>query len=63
VGALLAAIAGAALLCLVIHGFAIPGRHATHLRAALEAVPTSLIGLAVSYAVGVYTDTRHPRRA
>jgi hypothetical protein len=63
VGALLAAIAGSALFGLAISGFAIPGRNDTHLAAALEAVPGSLIGLAISYAYGVYAESRQPRRA
>jgi hypothetical protein len=63
VGALLAAVAGAALFGLVVSGFTIPGRHDTHLGAAAEAIPGTLIGLAISYAYGVYAERRHPRRA
>ena len=62
VGALLAAIAAAALFGLAISGFTIPGRHDTHAVAAIEAIPGSLIGLALSYAYGVYTERRQPRR-
>ena len=62
VGALLAAIAAAALFGLAISGFTIPGRHDTHIAAALEAIPGSLIGLALSYAYGVYTESAKPRR-
>ena len=63
VGALLAAIVGAALFGLAISGFTIPGRNDTHVAAALEAIPGSLIGLALSYAYGMYTESRQPRRA
>ena len=63
VGALLAAIAGAALFGLALHGFGIPGRDDTDLGAALEAIPGSLIGLGFSYAYGSLTERRDPRRA
>ena len=62
VGALLAAIAGSVIFGLAISGFSIPGRHDTHIAAALEAVPGTLIGLALSYAYGVYAERRDPRR-
>ena len=63
VGALLAAIAGAALFGLAISGFTIPGQSDTHVAAALEAIPGSLIGLGLSYAYGMYVESRQPRRA
>ena len=63
VGALLAAIAGAAIFGLAISGFTIPGRNDTHIAAALEAIPGSLIGLAASYAWGVLDERANPRRA
>ena len=63
VGALLAAIAGAALFGLAISGFTIPGRNDTEIGAALEAIPGSLIGLGFSYAWGVLEERRGPRRA
>jgi hypothetical protein len=63
VGALLAAIAGSALFGLAISGFTIPGRNDTHIAAALEAIPGTLIGLAFSYAWGVLEERRDPRRA
>lgn len=53
VGAFLGAIIGAALVGLIIHGFAIPGRHTTHLVTALEGIPGALIGIAVIYAEGI----------
>jgi hypothetical protein len=63
VGALLAAIAGSVLFGLAISGFTVPGRHDTHIGAALEAIPGCLIGLALSYAYGIYAESRDPRRA
>ena len=53
VGALLGALAGAALFGLIIHGFNIPGRHATTLATAAEAIPGALIGMALVYWEGV----------
>jgi hypothetical protein len=53
VGALIGALIGAALFGWLIHGFSIPGRHATDLATALEAIPGTLIGLAVVWFEGV----------
>jgi hypothetical protein len=53
VGALVGALVGAAVCGLAIHGFAIPGRHATHLSTVLEGVPGALIGMALVYAEGI----------
>ena len=63
VGALLAAIAGAALFGLAISGFTIPGESDTGIGAALEAIPGSLIGLGASYAWGALDERNGPRRA
>jgi uncharacterized membrane protein YeaQ/YmgE (transglycosylase-associated protein family) len=59
VGAFLAAVAGAVLVGLIIHGFSIPGRHDTHIADAFEAIPGALIGLAASY---LYGDRVEPQR-
>jgi len=53
VGAFLGALAGAALCGLIISGFHIPGRHATHLSTALQAVPGALIGMSLVYLEGL----------
>jgi hypothetical protein len=53
VGALIGALIGAALFGWLIHGLSIPGRHATDLATALEAIPGALIGLAVIWFEGV----------
>lgn len=61
VGALLGALAGAALVGLIIHGFSIPGRHATHLSTALEGIPGALIGMAIVYLEGIRRERAHGR--
>ena len=53
VGALLGALAGAILFGLIVNGFTIPGRHATHLATALQAIPGALIGMALVYVEGM----------
>jgi hypothetical protein len=60
VGAFLAAIAGSVLVCLIIHGFSIPGRHDTNISDALEAIPGALIGLAASYFYGDRVEPERP---
>jgi hypothetical protein len=62
VGALLGALAGAALVGLIIHGFSVPGRHATHLTTALEGIPGALLGMALVYLEGIRRE-RADRRA
>lgn len=52
VGAFLAAIAGAVIIGLLVNGFAVPGRHDTHIGQALLAIPGAVIGLAASYLYG-----------
>jgi hypothetical protein len=52
VGAFVGALVGAALFGLAIHGFSIPGRHATHLATALEGIPGALIGIGLVYLEG-----------
>jgi hypothetical protein len=53
VGALLGALAGAIVFGLIVNGFSIPGRHATHLATALQAIPGALIGMALIYVEGM----------
>jgi hypothetical protein len=52
VGAFIGALVGAALFGLIVNGFAIPGRHATHITTALEAIPGALIGIALIWFEG-----------
>jgi hypothetical protein len=53
VGAFIGALVGAIIFGLAINGFTIPGRHATHLTTALEAIPGALIGMALVYLAGI----------
>jgi hypothetical protein len=53
VGAFVGALAGAILFGLIVNGFSIPGRHATHLATALEAIPGALIGMTLIYVEGM----------
>ncbi|MGI8804188.1 MAG: hypothetical protein ACR2IN_00565 [Thermoleophilaceae bacterium] len=52
VGAFVAAVVGAALFGFVVSGLSVPGDSDTGLVQALIAIPGSVIGLAISYAVG-----------
>ena len=56
VGALLGALIGSALFGWIINGFSVPGRHDTHLSTALEAIPGTLIGLAIVWFVGIRNE-------
>ena len=62
VGALLAAIAGAAVFGLIVSGFTVPGESDTTIAAALESIPGSLIGLGLSYWYGGLREGRAPGR-
>jgi hypothetical protein len=53
VGAFVGALIGAALFGLIVNGFVIPGRHDTTIATALEAIPGTLIGIALVYFEGV----------
>lgn len=53
VGAFVGSVVGAVLVGLALSGFSIPGRDATDLVTALQAVPGSLLGMAAVYAQGV----------
>ena len=53
VGALIGSVIGAALFGWIVNGFAVPGRHETHLITALEAIPGALIGIALIWFEGV----------
>jgi hypothetical protein len=53
VGAFVGALIGAGLFGWIVNGFVIPGRHATHLTTALEAIPGALIGIGLVYLEGM----------
>jgi ABC-type sulfate transport system permease component len=53
VGAFIGALIGCVLSGWILSGFALPGRDDTDLVTVLYAVPGTLVGLAVVYAIGV----------
>jgi hypothetical protein len=53
VGAFIGSVIGAFLVALVINGFVVPGQSATHIATGLDAIPGSLIGIAVMYFEGI----------
>jgi hypothetical protein len=53
VGAFVGALIGSALFGWLVNGFVIPGRHATHITTALEAIPGALIGIGLVYLEGM----------
>jgi hypothetical protein len=53
VGAFLGALIGAIVFGLLVNGFSVPGRADTHVLQALEAIPGTLIGIALVYLAGV----------
>ncbi|MHB8658668.1 MAG: hypothetical protein ACYC91_12060 [Solirubrobacteraceae bacterium] len=53
VGAFIGALVGAALFGFLVNGLHVPGRQATHLATALEAIPGALIGIALVYLEGM----------
>ena len=52
VGAFLASIVGAVIFGFIFNGFTVPGRFDTHILTALEAIPGTLIALAIAYFYG-----------
>jgi hypothetical protein len=58
VGAFLGALFGAMIFGLIVNGFSIPGRGETHVLQALEAIPGTLIGIALVYLEGVRRGNR-----
>ena len=53
VGAFVGALTGAVLFGLALHGFGLPSRDDTDLVTAFEAIPGTLLGLAVVWFIGV----------
>ena len=68
VGAFVGALIGAIVFGLIVNGGAIPGRHATDLVTALDAIPGALLGMAAVYFEGIRASAsaaparRLPRR-
>ena len=52
VGAFLGSVFGAILFGFAIHGFTVPGQDATNVGTVLEAVPGSILGVALVYFIG-----------
>ena len=59
VGAFLGAVVGAVLVGLAIHGFTIPGRDDTDIVTTLEAIPGTIIGLGITWLIGVRQEDSH----
>jgi hypothetical protein len=59
VGAFLGSVLGAILFGLVINGFNVPGQDDTNILTVLEAVPGSLLGVALVYWIGVRGSDEH----
>jgi hypothetical protein len=53
VGAFVGALIGAVVCGLIINGLTVPGQDDTHVLQALEAIPGTLIGIAVVYFEGI----------
>ena len=53
VGAFIGALVGAVVCGLIINGLTVPGQGDTHVLQALEAIPGTLIGIAVVYFEGI----------
>jgi uncharacterized membrane protein YeaQ/YmgE (transglycosylase-associated protein family) len=60
VGAFVAAIAGSAIFGVLASGLSIPGQDDTTVATTLLAVPGSILGLAVCYALGSASSRREP---
>jgi hypothetical protein len=59
VGAFLGSVLGAILFGLAINGFSVPGQDATHISTVLEAVPGSILGVALVYFIGARAEDKH----
>lgn len=58
VGAFLGSIIGAILFGLAINGFTVPGQEATDLGTVLQAVPGSILGIALVYFIGARLEDK-----
>ena len=62
VGAFVGALIGSFVFGLIINGFTVPGREDTEIITALEAIPGTLIGLAVVWFIGVKQERERGER-
>jgi hypothetical protein len=60
VGAFVAALAGAGIFGVLVSGLSIPGQDDTTIATTLLAIPGSIIGLAICWALGSAADGRQP---
>ena len=58
VGAFLGSVLGAIFFGLLIHGFSVPGQDDTNLVTVLEAVPGSILGVALIYWIGARAEDK-----
>jgi hypothetical protein len=58
VGAFVGAVVGALLFGFLIHGLTVPGQNDTNLINAFEAIPGSILGMAVVYLIGMRQEER-----
>ena len=61
VGAFLAAVAGAVIFSLLVNGFSIPGQSDTDLTQVLISIPGTILGLGVSYLIGMRRGEAGPK--
>jgi hypothetical protein len=61
VGAFVGALVGAIIFGLIVNAGSIPGRDATDLATALDAIPGALLGMAAVYAEGIRRERRAVR--
>jgi hypothetical protein len=59
VGAFLGSVLGAILFGFIINGFTVPGQDATDVMTVLEAVPGSIMGVALVYWIGTRAERKH----
>lgn len=59
-GAFVGAILGSLLGGLIIHAFSVPGRNDVSITTAVEAVPGTLIGMGIVFALGLREERRNP---
>ena len=60
VGAFLGSVVGGVIIALIINGLDMPSRDDTSIATVLQAVPGTLIGLAVVWFIGVRQEREHP---
>ena len=58
VGAFLGSVLGAIIFGFIVNGFTVPGQDATDVMTVLEAVPGSLMGIALIYWIGIRSERR-----